>query len=145
MTAWPLIERPLCDHLAAHTNFSWTNDGGRNYAAVPLGIVQVAGGSNDLDLEDSPSVEVTLRAKTRDGLWQLAQQVDAAFAGLNPGGLPGDIYVDAARAAFRFTVDPDLGTADYKVATATYSLTLRPQGEANQTPRRGRAKETTDE
>ena len=26
MTAWPLIERPLCDHLATNTNFTWTND-----------------------------------------------------------------------------------------------------------------------
>ena len=144
MNDWPIIERPLCDHLSARTNFRWSVEGGRTITS-PLGVVQVVGGSNSLDVDANPNVEITLHAATREGLWVLARQVSRVFAALNPGPIGDTIWVDEAREAFALKIDPDLGTATYKTATVTYALTLRPQGEANQTPRRGRAKETTNE
>ena len=128
MSDWPIIERPLCDHLAEHTNFRWTVEGGRGIT-VPLGVVQVVGGSSSLDVDANPNIEITLHAATREGLWVLARQVSRVFAALNPGPIGDTIWVDEAREAFALEIDPDLGTATYKVATATYALTLRPQGE----------------
>ena len=91
MSDWPIIEQPLCDHLQAFTTFPWTIEGGHLGDRKPLGIVQVSGGGHDLDLEHTPDVEVTLIGSTRDGLWQMAKQVDRAMVGLNPGGIhPND-------------------------------------------------------
>lgn len=133
MIDWPLIEQPLVDHLDANTTFTWTNEGGHLGTGVPKGIVQRSGGTSDLDLEDIPDVEITIIAATRAGVWQMAQQVQRVFAGLNPGGIVPDdgdpIYVDEVTQTFAFVVDPDRGTSSYRVATATYSLTLRPQGD----------------
>lgn len=130
MSDWPNIEKPLCDHLDAVTSFAWTIEGAHDVGArVPLGIVQRSGGSHDLDLEDSPSIEVTLIGATRDGLWLMAAQVNRAMAGLNPGGIGGVIWVDETRTSFGWTIDPDRGTSSYRVATATFSLVLRPQAE----------------
>lgn len=134
MSDWPLVERPLADHLNDSTSFDWTIEGGHVGDRVPLGIVQQVGGSGDLDLEESPSIEVTLIAATRSGVWEMAQQVNRVFAGLNPGGIAGRIHVDEARQAFGFVIDPDRGTAAYRVATATYTLTLRPQDETTTQP-----------
>lgn len=127
---WLLIEQPLADYLTASTSTRWTNDG-RHSKATSLGIVQRGGGGGDLDLEDEPDVEVTIRAATRAGAWMLARQVREAFAGLNPGGIGEHVYVDECREVFGFRIDPDAGTSDYLVATATYSLVLRPQRQDN--------------
>ena len=132
MTDWPNIEKPLCDHLAANTTFGWTIEGGHDVGSrVPLGIVQRAGGTHDLDLEDAPNVEVTLIGGSRDGLWAMAHQVNRVLAGLNPGGIGDVIWVDEVGATFGWTVDPDRGSSTYRVATATFSLVLRPQAESN--------------
>ena len=128
MSDWPIIERPLCDHLSARTNFRWSVEGGRTITS-PLGVAQVVGGSNSLDVDANPNVEITLHAATREGLWVLARQVSRVFAALNPGPIGDTIWVDEAREAFALKIDPDLGTATYKSATVTYVLTLRPQGE----------------
>ena len=132
MSDWPDIEKPLCDHLAANTTFDWTIEGGHDVGSrVPLGIVQRVGGYHDLDLEDTPTVEVTLIGATRDGIWQMVQQVVHVFAGLNPGAIGGLIWVDEARETFAFVIDPDRGSSTYRVATATFTLVLRPQAESN--------------
>ena len=132
MSDWPIIERPLCDHLAEHTNFRWAVEGGRGIT-VPLGVIQATGGSSTLNVDANPSVEISLYAATREGLWAMARQVTGVFAALNPGPIGDQIWVDEAREAFSLVIDPDLGTATYKAATATYALTLRPQGEPENT------------
>lgn len=133
MSDWPDIEKALCDHLDARTNFAWTVEGGHLGDRMPLGIVQVAGGGHDLDLEWSPDVEITLIGRTRDSIWAMARQVTNVFVGLNPGGIHPDdgqpIHIDEARTVFGLRIDPDRGTATYRVAATTYSLTLRPQEE----------------
>lgn len=130
MSEWPLIEEALADHLASRTGFPWRTEGG-SVDRLPLGVVQRSGGSGDLDLEDVAAVEVTLFAASRSGAWELARRVHRAFASLSPGGIvptQGEpIYVDEARQPFGYAIDPDRGTSAYRVATATYSLTLRPQ------------------
>ena len=128
MSDWPIIERPLCDHLSDHTNFRWSVEGGRTITS-PLGVVQVVGGSNSLHVDANPNVGITLRGATREGLWVLARQVSRVFAAPPPGRIGDTIWVDEAREAFALKTDPDLGTAPSKTATVTYVLTLRPQGE----------------
>ena len=54
MSDWPIIERPLCDHLSARTNFRWSVEGGRTITS-PLGVVQVVGGSSSLDVDANPN------------------------------------------------------------------------------------------
>ena len=133
MSDWPIIEQPLCDHLQASTSFPWTIEGGHLNDRKPLGIVQVSGGGHDLNLEHTPDVEVTLIGPTRDGLWQMARQVDRAMVGLNPGGIhPHEgtpVFVDEVATVFGWRIDPDRGTSTYRVATATFNITLRPQGD----------------
>ena len=123
---WPIVERALLDHLPEVTSFDWQGPGNTIGTAIPVGVLEQVGGSSDgLDL--SPDIEVTVVAATRTGCWLAAQQVDRAILrGLNPGGAAG-VYIDEATLAFGWAIDPDRETPSYAVATATYTLTVRPQ------------------
>ena len=125
---WPLVERALVDHLPTVTNYSWTAPGSHSIGTrVPIGIVEQVGGSTGQEFDLTPDVEVTVVAATRTGCWAMARQVDAAMLrGLNPGGAAG-IYIDEVKTAFGWVIDPDRAGDGYVVATATYSLTVRPQ------------------
>lgn len=130
-TTWPTIERPLADHLTRASTFPWTVEGGKLGVRRPLGVVQVNGGGHDLEQDATPDVEITLISATREGCWQMAAQVIRALAGLNPGGIIPDvgdpIHIDEVFTVFGFTIDADDSTASYRVARATFNLTLRQQ------------------
>ena len=123
---YPNVERVLVDYLPSSTSFDWMAPGSHDVGSrVPVGIVERTGGSSG-DVDRSPSVEVTVVAATRTGVWMLVQQVEAAFVELAaaPAGLT---YIDDVREIFGFAIDPDRHSDRYTTATATYSLTLRPQ------------------
>ena len=46
--------------------------------------------------------------------------------GLNPGAA-ASVFIDETDQAFGWVIDPDRAGDGYQVATATYTLTVRPQ------------------
>lgn len=126
---WPLIERALINHLPTVTTWPWQAPGRHDLGdAFPIGIIEQRGGDIS-DLDAARIVEVTVVAGTRSGCWAMAQQVDVAILrGLNPGGADG-VYVDEAACVFGWAIDDDWSTPDYCVATATFTLTVRPQAD----------------
>ena len=130
-TPWPLIEAALVDHLPTVTSIPWEAPGRSDAGArIPLGVVEQAGGGQTSGFDQHVDIEVTVYAANRAGCWYLAAQVDQAILrGLNPGGA-GGIFVDETAQAFGWVIDPDRSGDGYEVATATYTLTVRPQVEA---------------
>lgn len=134
MADYPNLERALLDWLPTVTGFAWEAPGRHSIGArVPVGIAERAGGSGGATLDAAMSIEVTVAAATRSGCWAMAQQIDRAFLrSLNPGGA-GVIYVDEVRLIFGWAIDPDRSGDGYNVASATYTLTVRPQAAATTT------------
>ena len=97
---------------------------------MPLGVVEQVGGIQDVGLDKQATVEVTVYAARRPGCWQLASAIDIAMLrGLNPGAA-GGVFIDETQQAFGWVIDPDRAGDGYVLATATYTLTVRPQVEA---------------
>lgn len=128
---WPSVEAALIDHLPTVTPIDWEAPGRSEPGArVPLGVVEQVGGIQDVGLDKQATVEVTVYAARRPGCWQLASAIDIAMLrGLNPGAA-GGVFIDETQQAFGWVIDPDRAGDGYMVATATYTLTVRPQVEA---------------
>lgn len=125
---WPLIEAALIDHLPTVTSVPWEAPGRSDAGArIPLGVVEQIGGIQDVGLDKQVTVEITVYAARRPGCWQLASAIDIAMLrGLNPGAA-GGVFIDETDQAFGWVIDPDRAGDGYQVATATYTLTVRPQ------------------
>lgn len=124
---WPLIEAALLDYLPSRTSVAWEGPGRAGIGQrVPCGVVEQSGGTT-VDLDKQVDVEVTVYAVDRAGCWQLAAEVDRALLlGLNPGGADG-VFVDEIAQVFGWSIDQDRSGDNYQVATATYTLTVRPE------------------
>ena len=83
-------------------------------------------GGHGYDLEKTINVEVDVHAQTRANMWALAARVEEAMDRLVAAGTV-DGYVDDVAEVFAFAFDPP-ANRDVRRATATYALTLRPQG-----------------
>ena len=88
-----------------------------------LTVVQV-GGPGDLR-ERRVSVELTVCARTRGQVWDLAGLVETAVAALAGDGVPGLLYVDDLVWSFVWADDP-LPSVDVRRVTSQVAVTIRP-------------------
>ena len=90
-------------------------------------VERTGGGGRWLDKD--VDVEVSVHAMSRPAMWAFAAAVESAMWALAANGDPqGDppFYVDDVGETFAFAVDPH-PNAERRRATATYTLTVRPQ------------------
>lgn len=89
-------------------------------------VIDVTPGPGDFDTDREIDVEVTVYARTRARAKALATEVDSIMS-LLPASGTEEFYVDAIAVRFGFAIEKT-PTQTARQASATYTLTVRPQG-----------------
>jgi len=124
--SWPDIERAVVAWFAPLGRPVYTETG----PTVPteyLTVERVGGVGTSIDRD--VDVEISVIAVTRTAMWDLVADVEARVRALAANGDPLGVppfYVDDIAERFAFAFDPYPNTAARR-ATATYTLTVRPQ------------------
>lgn len=121
MREWPDIERAVVAWLGTLGRPVYTETGPTTPAEY-LTVERVGGTGTRIDRD--VDVEISVIAATRPALWDLVADVEARIRALAATG--DGMYVDDVVEAFAFSIDPYPNTS-VRRATATYTLTVRPQ------------------
>lgn len=121
MPEWPDVERTVVAWLGTLGRPVYTETGPTTPTEY-LTVERVGGTGTRIDRD--VDVEISVIAGTRSDLWALVAQVEARVRALAASG--DDTYVDDVAETFAFAIDPYPNTT-VRRATATYTLTVRPQ------------------
>lgn len=126
---WANVERLVVQWLSQRTTatvFTETSTDLDKYALTTGAILVQRSGGSTAEISKDVDIEIWVYRGTRALMWDLAADVESVMADL-AADATAEGYVDDVIEAFGFSQEP-YANQSVRRATATYQLTVRPQG-----------------